>query len=67
MSANLGVFSSNSHRIVILPAPACRGRGCNFIDFSREVIDLNEFVIPTGAYPDFLPRSAGHGRVCGFP
>ena len=22
---------------------------------------------PTGAYPDFLPRSAGHGRVCSFP
>ena len=20
----------------------------------------------TGAYPDFLPRSAGHGHVCGF-
>jgi len=23
-------------------------------------------VIPTGANPDFLPRSAGHGRVCAF-
>jgi hypothetical protein len=24
------------------------------------------FVIPTGAYPDFLPRCAGRGRVCAF-
>jgi hypothetical protein len=23
-------------------------------------------VISTGAHPDFLPRSAGHVRVCGF-
>jgi hypothetical protein len=33
-------------------------RGCDFIDYSREVIDLNEFVIPTGA-----KRSGG---TCGF-
>jgi hypothetical protein len=26
----LGCFPSNSHRIVILPAPACRGSGCDF-------------------------------------
>jgi hypothetical protein len=25
------------------------------------------FVISTEAYPDFLPRSAGQGRVCAFP
>jgi hypothetical protein len=24
------------------------------------------FVIPTGAYPDFLPRCTGQGRVCAF-
>jgi hypothetical protein len=24
------------------------------------------FVIPTEAYPDFLPPSAGQGRVCAF-
>jgi PHP domain len=24
------------------------------------------FVIPTGANPDFLPRSTGQGRVCAF-
>jgi hypothetical protein len=24
------------------------------------------FVIPTGANPDFLPRSARQGRVCAF-
>ncbi len=24
------------------------------------------FVIPTGANPDFLPRSARHDHVCGF-
>jgi hypothetical protein len=23
-------------------------------------------VIPTEAYPDFLPRSTGNDRVCGF-
>jgi hypothetical protein len=23
-------------------------------------------VIPTGAYPDFLPRSTGQSRVCAF-
>jgi hypothetical protein len=22
--------------------------------------------VPTGAYPDFLPRSTGQGRVCAF-
>jgi hypothetical protein len=27
----------------------------------------SKFVIPTEANPDFLPRYAGHGRVCGFP
>jgi hypothetical protein len=27
---------------------------------------LNRIVISTGAYPDFLPRSTGHGRVCAF-
>jgi hypothetical protein len=26
----------------------------------------NKFVISTGAYPDFLPRSTGQGRVCAF-
>jgi hypothetical protein len=26
----------------------------------------NKIVISTGAYPDFLPRSPGHGHVCGF-
>jgi len=26
----------------------------------------NKIVISTGAYPDFLPRNAGHGHVCGF-
>jgi hypothetical protein len=31
-----------SHRIVILS-------GCDFIDFSREVVELNEFVIPSVA------------------
>ena len=25
------------------------------------------FVIPTGAYPDFLLRRRRQGRVCGFP
>ena len=25
------------------------------------------FVIPIEANPDFLPLSAGHGRVCCFP
>jgi len=25
------------------------------------------FVIPTGAYPDFLLRCRRQGRVCGFP
>ena len=44
-------FRSFSHRIVSLS-------GCDFIDYSREVIDLNEFVIPTGA-----KRSGG---TCGF-
>jgi hypothetical protein len=29
--------------------PSATLGGCDFIDFSREVIDLNEFVIPTGA------------------
>jgi hypothetical protein len=29
-----------SHRIVILRAPAFRGRGCDFIDLSREVIEF---------------------------
>jgi hypothetical protein len=24
------------------------------------------FVIPTEAYPDFLPRYIGQGRVCAF-
>ena len=24
-------------------------------------------VIPTGAYPDFLPRCTGDDRVCAFP
>jgi hypothetical protein len=33
----------------------------------RSTWPCNRIVIPTGAYPDFLPRSAGHGRVCGFP
>jgi hypothetical protein len=27
----------------------------------------NEFFIPTGAHPDFLPRSTGQGSVCAFP
>jgi hypothetical protein len=27
---------------------------------------LNKFVIATGAYPDFLPRSTRQGRVCAF-
>jgi hypothetical protein len=27
---------------------------------------LNSIVISTGAYPDFLPRSTGNDRVCGF-
>ena len=27
------MFFVPPHRIVILPAPACRGRGCDFIDF----------------------------------
>jgi hypothetical protein len=27
----------------------------------------NEFVIPTGAYPDFLPRGARRSSVCAFP
>jgi hypothetical protein len=26
----------------------------------------NKFVISTGAYPDFLPRSTGQGHVCAF-
>jgi hypothetical protein len=26
----------------------------------------NRIVISTGAYPDFLPRSTGNNRVCGF-
>jgi hypothetical protein len=28
---------------------------------------FNEFVIPTGAYPDFRPRSTRQGRVRAFP
>jgi hypothetical protein len=27
----------------------------------------NEFVIPTGAYPDFLPRTIRENHVCTFP
>jgi hypothetical protein len=27
---------------------------------------LKKSQAPTGAYPDFLPRSAGHSRVCDF-
>jgi hypothetical protein len=27
---------------------------------------FNRIVIPTGAYPDFLPRSTGQDRVCAF-
>src|ERR1700723_2195622 len=30
-------------------------------EFSKQV------VIPTGAYPDFLPRCTGQGRVCALP
>jgi hypothetical protein len=26
-----------------------------------------QIVIPTGAYPDFLPRRTRQGRVCAFP
>jgi hypothetical protein len=29
-------------------------------------LSSNKIVISTGAYPDFLPRVAGHGHVCGF-
>ena len=27
----------------------------------------SERIAADRAYPDFLPRCAGHGRVCGFP
>jgi hypothetical protein len=35
--------------------------------FTTKVRGKNKFVIPTGAYPDFLPHSTGNGRVCVFP
>jgi len=42
------------------------------LQFSQPASALNRnttvtFVIPTGAYPDFLLRSTTSGRVCGFP
>jgi hypothetical protein len=55
------------------PARNCTGSVANDLQRSpshvtdAEVNATLHFVIPTGAYPDFLPRSAGHGRVCGFP
>jgi hypothetical protein len=30
------------------------------------VLSCNRIVISTEAYPDFLPRCAGQGRVCAF-
>jgi hypothetical protein len=44
--------------LLCAPAPAQRSP---FRQFSHKI------VIPTEANPDFLSRSAGHGRVCGFP
>jgi hypothetical protein len=35
--------------------------------FATKVRGKNEFVIPTGANPDFLPHCAGENRVCAFP
>jgi hypothetical protein len=29
--------------------------------------ELNRIVIPTGAYPDFLPRCIRQDRVCALP
>jgi hypothetical protein len=33
----------------------------------KELSIYNKFVIPTGAYPDFLPRCAGENRECASP
>ncbi|MDX6460369.1 MAG: hypothetical protein QOE55_4066 [Acidobacteriaceae bacterium] len=61
------------------PAPArrgaCRGGICSSADLSskRRILCSNRmFILPapvrrgTGAYPDFLPRCTGQGRVCAF-
>jgi hypothetical protein len=40
--------------------------GSAALSWKRGILYSNKIVISTGAYPDFLPRSAGHGRVCGF-
>ena len=48
---------------------ARRSRGiCSSADLSwkRGILSSNQIVISTGAYPDFLPRSTGQGRVCAF-
>jgi hypothetical protein len=34
--------------------------------FRTDIPIPNRVVIPTGAYPDFLPRSIGQDRVCAF-
>jgi len=46
-----------------------RSRGiCSSADLSwkRGISPRHRFVISTGAYPDFLPRTTGQGRVCAF-
>jgi hypothetical protein len=38
----------------------------SFISWFYTENDTLPFVIPTEAYPDFLPRSTGQSRVCVF-
>jgi hypothetical protein len=36
-------------------------------ELQREILDLDKIVIPTGAHPDFLLRTAGNDHVWGSP
>jgi hypothetical protein len=36
------------------------------IFLGKKSLHSHKLVISTGAYPDFLPRSTGNDRVCGF-
>jgi hypothetical protein len=55
----------------VIPTEAQRSEGtCCFLPSTHQTLNGSaavSFVIPTGAYPDFLPRSTGQGHVCALP
>jgi hypothetical protein len=58
-------FKGSAILRLVIPTEAQRSGGiCGFLDPLRA---LAQWRFSTEAYPDFLPRTVGHGRVCGFP